>query len=73
MDLPDTGSEHLLLLSAAITLSPGTAVVDVDHNTGRYYVHLLHVSKRESTVAHVHRIGELACRALPTARPMGAR
>lgn len=73
VDLPATGSEHLLLLSASITLSPGTAVVDVDAETGRYYIHLLHASKRETTVAHALRLGELACKALPTANPMGAR
>ncbi len=65
VDLPATGKSHLLLLSAAITLSPGTAVVDVNPETGRYYIHLLHVNKLEATVAHAIQLGELACAALP--------
>lgn len=73
VDLPATGSEHMLLLSASITLSPGTAVVDVDRGTGRYYIHLLHGSKSTSTVAHAHKLAELACEALPTSAPMGIR
>ena len=73
VDLPATGSEHMLLLSASITLSPGTAVIDVDRRTGRYYIHLLHGSKRAATVAHAHKLAELACKALPTSSPMGSR
>ena len=73
VDLPATGSEHMLLLSASITLSPGTAVIDVDRRTGRYYIHLLHGNKRTATVAHARRLAELACEALPTSRPMGVR
>ena len=73
VDLPVTGSEHMLLLSASITLSPGTAVVDVDRESGRYYIHLLHGNKRETTVAHAHKLAKLACEALPTLNPMGGR
>ena len=73
VDLPATGSEHMLLLSASITLSPGTAVVDVDRSSGRYYIHLLHGSLSESTVAHAHKLAKLACEALPTSSPMGVR
>ncbi|MCY4175835.1 MAG: Na+/H+ antiporter subunit E [Acidimicrobiaceae bacterium] len=65
VDLPATGSAHVLLLSAAMTLSPGTAVVDVNPETGRYYIHMLHVSKLEATVAHAVQLGDLACAALP--------
>ena len=73
VDLPVTGSEHMLLLSASITLSPGTAVIDVDRRTGRYYIHLLHGNKRTATVAHAHKLAELACKALPTSSPLGGR
>jgi multicomponent Na+:H+ antiporter subunit E len=72
VDLPATGSEHMLLLSASITLSPGTAVVDVDRSTGRYYIHLLHGRLSDETVAHAHKLAKLACEALPTSRPMGS-
>ena len=73
VDLPATGSEHMLLLSASITLSPGTAVVDVDRHCGRYYVHLLHGSKASATVAHARMLADLACKALPTSNPLGGR
>lgn len=73
VDLPATGSEHMLLLSASITLSPGTAVVDVDRSSGRYYIHLLHGRLSSETVAHAHKLAKLACEALPTSNPMGVR
>ena len=77
VDLPATGSEHMLLLSASITLSPGTAVVDVDRSSGRYYIHLLHGRLSDETVAHAHELAKLACEALPTSnptsKPMGVR
>jgi multicomponent Na+:H+ antiporter subunit E len=60
---------HLLMLVVAITVTPGTAVVDTDADTGRLYLHLLHAEKAASTVAHVQRIAELACRALPVHVP----
>ena len=56
---------HLLLLVVAITVTPGTAVVDTDGDTGRLYLHLLHADKADDIVAHVQRLAELACRALP--------
>ena len=73
VDLPATGSEHMLLLSASITLSPGTAVVDVDRSSGRYYIHLLHGRLSAETVAHAHELAKLACEALPTSSPMGVQ
>lgn len=66
----DTQAEsraHLLMLVVAITVTPGTAVVDADADTGRLYVHLLHADKADSTVDHVRRLADLACRALPVA------
>jgi multicomponent Na+:H+ antiporter subunit E len=56
---------HMLLLVVAITVTPGTAVVDVDVDTGRLYLHLLHADRAESTVEHVRKLVALACRALP--------
>lgn len=60
--------DHLLLLVIAVTLTPGTAVVDADPETGTMYLHLLHDKRRDETVAHVHQLAELACEALPTTR-----
>ena len=56
---------HLLMLVVAITVTPGTAVVDTDADTGRLYLHLLHAEKADAIVAHVQRLADLACRALP--------
>jgi multicomponent Na+:H+ antiporter subunit E len=56
---------HLLMLVVAITVTPGTAVVDMDVDTGRLYLHLLHADRADGTLAHVGRLAELACRALP--------
>jgi multicomponent Na+:H+ antiporter subunit E len=64
----DTGVEtraHLLGLVVAITVTPGTAVVDSDIDTGRLYLHLLHADKADDIIAHVQRLAELAGRALP--------
>ena len=65
----DTQAEtrsHLLLLVVAITLTPGTAVVDTDPDTGRLYVHLLHAEAEPEVIEHVRRLAELACAAFPT-------
>ena len=56
---------HLLMLVVAITVTPGTAVVDTDADTGRLYLHVLHAEKSDGITAHVQRIAELASRALP--------
>lgn len=71
VDVPPTGRDHLLLLTVAITLTPGTAVVDADRDEGVLYLHLLHHERRAKTVAHVKELIELACEALPT-KPIGA-
>lgn len=64
--VPAEGRHHLLLLTIAITLTPGTAVVDTDPDTGTLYLHLLHQERRAETVAHAERLVRLACEALPT-------
>ncbi len=56
---------HLLMLVVAITVTPGTAVVDSDADTGRLYLHLLHADKADGIVEHVQRLAALSCRALP--------
>ncbi len=60
---------HLLMLVVAITVTPGTAVVDSDVATGRLYLHLLHADQAEEIERHVQRLADLACRALPVTEP----
>jgi len=62
----DIGSRsHFLMLVVAITVTPGTAVIDNDGDTGRLYLHVLHAEKAPGIEQHVRRLAELACRALP--------
>ncbi len=64
----DTSMEsraHLLMLVVAITVTPGTAVVDSDVDTGRLYLHVLHAEKSDEIERHVRHLADLACRALP--------
>ena len=67
LDLPMQTRHHLLLMVVAITVTPGTAVVDADPDTGRLYLHLLHRNREAEVTAHVERLVELACRGLPPA------
>jgi multicomponent Na+:H+ antiporter subunit E len=62
---------HLLMLVVAITVTPGTAVIDSDGDTGRLYLHLLHAEKSDEIQRHVRQLADLACRALPVG-PVGA-
>ena len=70
VDTPVDTRSHLLLLVVAITVTPGTAVVDTDPDTGRLYLHVLHADQIPEITAHVERITNLACRALPI-EPVG--
>jgi multicomponent Na+:H+ antiporter subunit E len=65
---PAGSRQHLLLLIVLITLTPGTAVVDADPTSDTLYLHLLYRGDEEKTKAHVTRIANLACQALPTAQ-----
>jgi multicomponent Na+:H+ antiporter subunit E len=56
---------HFLLLVVAITVTPGTAVIDSDRDTGRLYLHLLHADKAPEIRQHVGHLAALASRALP--------
>ena len=60
--------DHLMLLVVAITVTPGTAVVDTDPETGRLYLHLLHADSAPSVTLHIERISRLATAALPAAQ-----
>ncbi len=59
---------HFLLLIVCITLTPGTAVVDADPDTGAMYLHLLHYDKAPEVRAHVQLLGDLADQALPVSQ-----
>jgi multicomponent Na+:H+ antiporter subunit E len=69
VDLPTSSRDHLLLLVVAITLTPGTAVVDTDPHTGTLYLHLLHNPQADTVKTHVHKLATLATQALPTPAP----
>jgi multicomponent Na+:H+ antiporter subunit E len=56
---------HFLMLVVAITVTPGTAVIDSDADTGRLYLHVLHADKAPEIEQHVRKLVDLACRALP--------
>jgi multicomponent Na+:H+ antiporter subunit E len=62
--LPEARS-HLLLLVVAVTVTPGTAVVDADPDNGTLYLHLLHSEHADRIVEHVQHLAALACRAFP--------
>lgn len=64
-DVPPEARHHLLLLIVAITVTPGTAVVDADRDTGTLYLHLLHHNRRDEVLAHVDKLARLVCEALP--------
>ncbi len=63
--VPVEARRHLLLYTAAITLTPGTVVVDTDVDSGTLYVHLLDDADVAGSVAHVQRMAELAVRSFP--------
>lgn len=65
VDTPVESRAHLLMLVVAVTVTPGTAVVDSDAETGRLYLHVLHADKVDGIVGHVQRLAELGCRAFP--------
>ena len=56
---------HLLLMVVAVTVTPGTAVVDADFDSGTLYLHLLDHRRRDEVEAHVRELARLACAGLP--------
>ena len=60
---------HLLLLFVAITVTPGTAVVGAESDGSVLYLHVLDGERRDAVEAHVRRLADLACEALPTPEP----
>lgn len=69
VDVGPAGRNHLLLLTVAITLTPGTAVINTDADAGTIYLHILHDKRRQDTLDHVEKLTRLAEEALPTLTP----
>ncbi len=63
---------HLALLYAAVTVTPGTAVVAAESDGSLLYLHVLHGDRRDSVEAHVQRLAGLAIEALPEPSPISA-
>ena len=60
VDVPPGSFDSFLMLTVAITITPGTAVVDVDREREILYLHLLHLDGRDEVEAHVLELAELA-------------
>lgn len=71
--VPKVGRMHFLLLVVAITLTPGTAVVETREERGVIYLHLLHHNRREETIAHVQELVQFASLALSPLSQRSAR
>lgn len=69
VELPTASREHFLLFTIAITVTPGTAVVDADPATGTMYIHMLYMDDWEATAEHLRRLADLADRAIPVSVP----
>lgn len=65
VELPAHAKDHMLLLVLAITLTPGTAVIEADPDEATIYLHLLHDDRRAETIAHAKQLAKLAHAALP--------
>ena len=61
---------HTLLLTSAITLTPGTAVVEIDRDRSTLFLHLLHMDRRSQVEGHVV---ELASLSVGRSRPHNLR
>jgi len=72
VDLGAAARDHFLLITIAVTVTPGTAVVDVDPDTGTVYLHLLFMDEAEETVAALRDLVRLAELALPVGSPQQA-
>ncbi len=70
VDVPYGTRSHLLLLVVAVTVTPGTAAVDADFESGTLYLHLLDHERRDEVERHVRELAGLACAGLPVAEPM---
>jgi multicomponent Na+:H+ antiporter subunit E len=69
VEVPAASMKHALLLTSAITLTPGTAVVEIDRDGPTLYLHLLHMDRRAQVEEHVVELATLSIEALPTSQP----
>ncbi|MEM9132472.1 MAG: Na+/H+ antiporter subunit E [Actinomycetota bacterium] len=67
--LPPGHRRYGLLLTIAITITPGTAVVDISEDGSIVYLHLLYHESRDDTVAHTLRLARMAAEAWPEPDP----
>lgn len=58
--LPPEHHGHPLLLAVFVTVTPGTAVVDVSDDGGSVQVHVLHADRVDDVVAHIHQLAATA-------------
>lgn len=70
VQVPESSMAHTLLLTSAITLTPGTAVVEIDRDGSTLYLHLLHMDRRAQVQDHVVELANLSIKALPGAGPV---
>ncbi|MFW2382494.1 MAG: Na+/H+ antiporter subunit E [Acidimicrobiales bacterium] len=70
VQVPSDSMDHTLLLTSAITLTPGTAVVEIDRDRSTLYLHLLHMDRRAQVEEHVVDLARLAIDALPCHHPV---
>ncbi len=63
--VPECSRNHLTMLTVAITLTPGTAVIDADLEPPVLHLHLLHRERSAQTYAHTQRLAALARKAFP--------
>lgn len=70
--LPPGHRSYGLLLTIAITITPGTAVVDISDDGSIVYLHLLYHDSRDDTVAHTLRLARMAAEAWPQDDPAPA-
>ncbi|MBT8239812.1 MAG: Na+/H+ antiporter subunit E [Acidimicrobiia bacterium] len=73
VEIPAAAIDHALLLTSSITLTPGTAVVDIDYQHPAIFLHLLHLDRRVQVEAHVAELAALAVEALPHPGPCTGR
>lgn len=71
--VPTQTRTHLVMLIIAVTVTPGTAVIDLDRERGVLVLHVLHRERVAATSAHVGQLAALACRAFPVVEQEAAR
>ena len=73
VDIPAEACRLDAFLVIAVTLTPGTSVVEVDHDESRLWVHILDREQREPVCEHVRELAEAAVAAFPSSAVDTAR